>query len=280
MHISVVNEHVAQWGEGAIWIEDRLYYVDIEGKGLLSCKADGTDLKHLETGFKPATLVPRTKDGGFLCGGEGGIYAWDGEGIPEPLVNPEPDILEHRLNDGKCSPDGRFFVGSINQSRQPLAALYRLDPDMSLHPVLSGITNSNGLVWTSDGHTMFYIDTVTRCVTRFHYDEGNLSERAEAFPTTDYDASPDGMTIDSEGRLWIAMCHGGCVVCYSQEGRILEQIDLPCREVTSCAFGGKNLDRLFITTGRPGERIESLAGRLFAVDGLGVRGVPSNRFLS
>lgn len=279
MIIDTAGDRTAQWGEGSIWVDDRLHYVDIEGKALLSCNEAAGEYACTQVDFMPATLVPR-QGGGFLCAGERGIYEWDGKGSPRWLLDPEGDRPDQRLNDGKCSPDGRFFVGSINPERAPQAGLYRLDPDMSLHKVLTGISNSNGIAWSPDGEEMFYIDTPTRKVSRFSYKQGNLTNRRDAFSTSAYEASPDGMCIDAEGRLWIAMCHAGCVVCYSPDGKVLEQVDIPCREVTSCAFGGASLDKLYVTTGVPSNKREDLAGRLFVVSGTGAKGLVANRFLS
>lgn len=279
MEISVVNDHVTQWGEGSIWHNGRLYYVDIEGKSVLSCLEDGGDLRRMELERQPATIVP-VSGGGFLIAGEGGIYRWDGKGTPGFLINPEADRPDQRMNDGKCSPDGFFFVGSLNPQREPQAALYRFDRDGKVEKILEGISNSNGLAWSPSGEYMYYIDTPTRQVSRFNYAGGELSNRVELFSTAAYEASPDGMSVDEEGCLWIAMCHAGCVVRFSPEGEVLRQIDLPCREVTSCAFGGENLDQLYVTTGVPGRDRERMAGRLFVVRQLGVKGLISNEFQS
>ncbi len=125
------------------------------------------------------------------------------------------------------------------------------------------------------------IDTPRQAVLAFDYDTetGVLSNERTAFSTADaVAASPDGMAIDADGHLWIAFCHGSCVVCLDQAGNELRRVELPCREVTAVAFGGKDLTDLYVTTGAPGSDVEEDAGRLFVVRGLGVTGVPAHGF--
>jgi sugar lactone lactonase YvrE len=131
---------------------------------------------------------------------------------------------------------------------------------------------------------MYYIDTPTRKVRAYEYDDasGEIGSSEVALDTNEigYDSSPDGMTIDSEGNLWVAFCHGGCVVCFDpRSGEQLRKVDLPCVETTACAFGGPHLDRLFVTTGLHKTLKEPDAGRVFVIDGLGVQGVPAFCYL-
>lgn len=277
MKIRATGTYEAQWGEGALWIDDALYYVDIEGRALLRQTGEKTEvLAH--TPFMPSAIVGR-REGGFLCAGEGGLYTWDGKGAPAFLTNPENRRPDQRMNDGKCSPDGRFFVGSINPQRLPEAGLFCLDHDLTVRRVLSGVCNSNGIVWTGDGSEVFYIDTPTRQVARFDYRDGALTNRRAAFSTAAWEASPDGMCIARDGSLWIAMCHAGCVLAFSPDGKLLEKLDFPCREVSSCCFGGAGGELLYVTTGKTSSRREKEAGRLFVVEGLGVSGIAPYKFL-
>jgi sugar lactone lactonase YvrE len=131
---------------------------------------------------------------------------------------------------------------------------------------------------------MYYIDTPTRKVRAYEYDDasGEIGSSEVALDTEakGYGSSPDGMTIDANGNLWIAFCHGGCVVCFDpRSGDQLHKVDLPCVETTACAFGGPNLDRLFVTTGLHKTLKEPDAGRVFVIDGLGVQGVPAFCYL-
>jgi sugar lactone lactonase YvrE len=156
-----------------------------------------------------------------------------------------------------------------------------LDPDLSLHTAFSGVTNSNGIVWSADGATCYYIDTPRLEVLAFDYsvDTGKLSGVRTAFSTDHINAVPDGMTIDSEGNLWVAFCHGACVICYDPlTGKQLHRVELPCLETTACAFGGERLDELYVTTGVHPDLEEEDAGRLLCVRGLGVAGVAAHAF--
>jgi len=278
----VAGKYRAQWGEGPLWWRDSLYYVDIEGQRVLSYAPHSGEEKIWDVGERVGTVVPR-RDGGLLIAGDSGFAFLDpGNGDLIALGDPEGDKPGNRFNDGKCSPDGRFFAGTISLlKKRGDAALYRFDPDGAIEMVFGGVTNSNGLVWTEDGETMFYIDTPRLSVMSFNYDAqtGQLHDRREAFSTDErVPGVPDGMAIDREGRLWIAFCHGGCVVCFDQEGKELERLILPCREVTAPAFGGKGMSDLYVTTGQPRADIEEESGHLFVFSAVGARGLPVTAF--
>ena len=155
-----------------------------------------------------------------------------------------------------------------------------MDTDLTVTRKFGPVTNSNGIVWSRDGRTMFYIDTPSKRVRAFDFDaaSGGISGERVVWDTQADASSPDGMTIDSEDRLWIAFCHGAKVVCFDPvAGRVLEQIDFPCIETTACAFGGTDLGDLYVTTGiKPGLE-EAEAGRLF-VCRPGAFGVPATAF--
>jgi sugar lactone lactonase YvrE len=282
MTIEVCGSYRAQWGEGPIWWQERLYYVDIEGHRVLRFDPETGEEKSWDVGQRVGTVVPRAGGGLVMAGDAGFAFLDEVSGVVTPVADPEPDKTDNRFNDGKCSPDGRFFAGTISTVKKTGdAALYRLDPDLTVTAAFGGVTNSNGIVWTADGNTMFYIDTPRRAVLAFDYDSntGLLSRERVAFGTADKEAaSPDGMAIDADGNLWIAFCHGSCVVCFDQAGNELRRVELPCREVTAVAFGGANLADLYVTSGVPGSEVEDDAGRLFVVRGLGVTGVPAHAF--
>jgi sugar lactone lactonase YvrE len=197
-----------------------------------------------------------------------------------PIADPEADLPDNRFNDGKCSPDGRFFAGTISLAKKTgTARLYRLDPDLTVHEAFAPVTNSNGIVWSADGKTCYYIDTPRKEVLAFDYQDGLLRNPRIAILTGHIDAAPDGMAIDANGRLWIAFCHGGCVSCFDpQTGDELRRIALPCLETTACAFGGPDLTDLFVTTGVHKTAVEEHAGRLFVIRGLKTQGLPAHVF--
>jgi len=287
--IEIAGSYRAKWGEGPIWWQNLLTYVDIEAHTVVTFDP----ATHLESSWnlrstvgRVGTIVPRANagsEGNYIVAGDNGIHFFNKEtGTTTAITDPEAGQVENRFNDGKCSPDGRLFAGTISLSKKTgTAALYRLDPDLSVHTAFAGVTNSNGIVWSSDGSTCYYIDTPRKEVLAFDYstDNGELSSERIAFATDAIDASPDGMTIDRNNNLWIAFCHGACVVCYeAASGKELHRVELPCLETTACAFGGEHLDELYVTTGIHKEVEEECAGRLLRVKGLGVQGVPAQTF--
>ncbi len=275
-----VGQTRSQWGEGPVWWQGALYYVDIEGRRVHRFDpADGSE-KSWDAGQRVGAVVPR-ESGGLVIAGDHGISFLDEEsGKITPIADPEADKPDNRFNDGKCSPDGRFFAGTISLVKKTGdAKLYRLDPDLTLHEAFGPVTNSNGIVWSADGKTVYYIDTPRKEVLAFDYEDGHLRNLRSAFSTGHIDASPDGMTIDADGNLWIAFCHGGCVSCFDpHSGNELHRIAIPCLETTACAFGGPDLADLFVTTGVHKTAREEHAGRLFVIRGLKAKGVPANAF--
>lgn len=281
MTIEPVGNYCSQWGEGPIWWEGFLYYVDIEKHKIIRFDPKSGGEITWDVGQRVGTIVPR-EDGGLVWAGDNGLYFLDEfSGESTPITDPEPDKENNRFNDGKCSPDGRFFAGTISLKKvEGDATLYRLDPDHSLHTAFSGVTNSNGIIWNAEGDTVYYIDTPRRAVLAFDYstETGEFTNERVAFETPQVDASPDGMTIDQDGNLWIAFCHGACVVQYAPDGALLQKIDIPCLETTACAFGGHYFDELYVTTGVHKSEVEEHAGRLFVIKGLGIHGVPAHAF--
>lgn len=280
--VEVVGSYRAKWGEGPIWWEGFLYYVDIEAHKIIRFDPkSGTEVE-FPVGQRVGTVVPR-EDGGLVWAGDNGFYFLNEfSSEMEFICDPEPEKENNRFNDGKCSPDGRFFAGTISLvKKEGDASLYCLDAEKKLTTAFSGVTNSNGIVWSLDHKTVYYIDTPKRAVTAFDYNEetGALTNEREAFSTAAIDASPDGMTIDEEGNLWIAFCHGACVVNYDPAtGEQLQKIDIPALETTACAFGGHYFEDLYVTTGIHKTEKEEDAGRLFVIKNLGIKGVRANAY--
>lgn len=280
MSIEVVGSVKSQWGEGPVWWKGALYYVDIEGHKIHRYSPETGEETSWNTRQRVGTVVPR-EGGGLVFAGDDGIFFLDEKsGDIAAIANPEPEKTDNRFNDGKCSPDGRFFAGTISLVKKTGdAKLYRLDTDLTLHEAYGPVTNSNGIAWTADGKTVYYIDTPRKAVLAFDYADGILSNERSVISTADRESSPDGMTIDADGNVWVAFCHGACVICYDpRTGEELRKVDIPCLETTSCAFGGANLTDLYITTGVHKTLEEEFAGRLFRIRGLGVKGVPANAF--
>ena len=280
--IQTVGTRVAKWGEGPIWWKNYLFYVDIEGHALIRLDIATNKETVWEVEERIGTVVPR-ESGGFLYAGDTGIIAFDPEtGVRQTLADPEAEKREtNRFNDGKCDPAGRFWAGTISLIKKTGdAALYMLNTDGTLHLKLDEITNSNGICWSPEATKLYYIDTPTKQVRAYDYDQdsGNISNETVAVDTLahDFKDSPDGMTIDTDGNLWVAFCHGGCVACFDPlSGKLLNRIEVPCVETTACTFGGPNLDRLFVTTGIHKSIKEPDAGKVFVIDNLGVKGLPA-----
>lgn len=275
-----VSTHISTWGEGPIWHEGRLLYVDIESHLIIAFTPATGDEVIWNVGQRVGTVVPRA-GGGLLWAGDHGFFFLDeSTGQSTPIADPEPDLHDNRFNDGKCDPAGRLWAGTICLKKRPEAALYCLHTDLRVEKKFSPVTNSNGIIWSADGSTMFYIDTPSKKVRAFDFDKatGSISGERVVWDTSADASVPDGMTIDSQDRLWVAFCHGGKVVCYDpKQGQVVQQIDFPCIETTACAFGGPDLQDLYITTGlKPGLE-EPLAGRLF-VCRPGATGVPCEVF--
>lgn len=288
MQISQLGHYRAQWGEGVRCVGDYLYYVDIEGKALISYHLKRDKESVLSVSFTPSALFPLSA-GGFICAGNKGLYAWSGgKEAPVWLLDVEKAFPQNRLNDGRCSPDGSIFVGSIDAQRAPHAGLYRIDRNWRVKKMLSGVCNSNGIAWSPCGQYLYYIDTPTREIREYHYNKrtGEMGEGHVLISLKEMPVSPDGMCVSAEGSLWVALCHGGKVLqispkreCGNVTGEIISEIILPCREITSCTFGGEARDILYVTSGQAAILSEPEAGCLFAVSGLGVKGLSENVFM-
>lgn len=280
IQVEPVGKYKSVWGEGPIWDKNRLLYVDIEAHRIIAYCPITQEERIWSVGQRVGTVVPR-KRGGLVWAGDTGFHFFnEANGGSDPVGDPEPNLTDNRFNDGKCDPAGRLWAGTICLNKTPDAALYCLHPNLDIEKKFSPVTNSNGIVWSKDGATMFYIDTPSKKVRAFDFDltTSVISNERVIWDTQQDPSSPDGMTIDSADRLWIAFCHGAKVVCFDPAKRqIIEQISFPCVETTACAFGGHDLGDLYVTTGLKPGFSEELAGRLF-VCRPGVQGVPSHPF--
>ncbi|MDB5267406.1 MAG: hypothetical protein JWP58_446 [Hymenobacter sp.] len=274
----------AALGEGALWNPEtaELYWVDIEGRALhVFDPATGHDRRY-PVGKRIGTVVPM-RNGNALVALQTGIHEIDlRTGLLTRLADPVTDQYL-RFNDGKCDPAGRLWVGTFDLMLRPHAGtLYRFDPDGSTHVMLRRVTNSNGIAWSLDQRTLYYIDTPTLAVQAFDYDNatGNIAHPRVVVRIPEGSGGPDGMTIDAEGQLWVALWGAGRVHRYDPAtGALRQVITVPAPFTSSCAFGGPGLETLFITTARGGLTPQQLAefplsGDVFAVRP-GVAGVPA-----
>ena len=279
MRAEQVTGSVAYHGEGPVWSErwGGLRWVDMLAGDILSLDGDGT-VRRRHVGDVAAAVRPR-RDGGAVIAVERGFTLEDADGTLTPLAPAWSDDGV-RMNEGGCDPHGRFWCGSMAYDRRPGgAAVYRLDPDRSVHRVLDGVTISNGLDWSPDGSRAYYDDTATHRVDVFDYDkDGGLTARRPFVVLTDSER-PDGLTVDAEGGVWVALNGSGVVHRYTPAGVLDEVVHLPTPKVTACTFGGPGLDQLFITTSREGMAPDDdpLAGSLFRAD-VGLAGLPVREF--
>jgi sugar lactone lactonase YvrE len=277
MEAERVTDPVTFHGEGPVWSErwGGLRWVDMLAGDILQLAEDGSVLR-MHVGEVAAVLRPR-RGGGAVIGVWRGFALEDPDGSLRalPALWSGDDV---RMNEGGCDPDGRFYCGSMAYDERPGGgALYRLDPDGSVAVVLHGVTISNGLEWSPDGTKAYYVDTPTHEISVFSYSaDAGLHERR---PFAKVDAMPDGLTVDAEGGVWVALFDGRAVQRYAPGGELDAEVRVPAGRVTACTFGGGGLDRLFITSSReglaPGD--EPSAGSLYVAD-VGVRGLPAREF--
>jgi sugar lactone lactonase YvrE len=267
----------ATHGEGPVWdaAAGRLRWVDMLSGDVLTLDGTGA-ITRVHVGDMATALRPRA-GGGLVVAVERGFAVLDASGttVREDTAFDDPAC---RMNDGGADRQGRFLCGSMDYAMtEPRAALYRYDPDGTVSTVLTGVTLSNGIAWSLDGERMYYIDSVTQQVDVFDYDPAS-GRPAGRRPLVRIDSArglPDGLALDSEGGVWVALYGGHAVHRYGPDGRLDAVLKLPVAKVTACAFGGPGLDELYITTSRvdlaPGD--QPAAGALFLARP-GVRGLP------
>ncbi len=247
----------ARLGEGPAWdaAHGELVWVDILSGLVVRTAEDGSRLGVLEVGVHVGAVLP-ARGGGWLLAATDGFRYLHRDGTCEHLLPVEHDRPELRFNDGKCDPAGRALAGSMRYDEQPgHATLYRLDDGPVAVPLLTGQGLCNGLGWSPDGLTFYYNDTLTGAVAVYRYDPatGDLGPGRQLVHVDGSLGAPDGLCVDDEGAIWVALWGGGAVHRYHPDGTLDTVVSLPVPDVTSVAFGGVHGDRLYITTaGGPG----------------------------
>ena len=224
-----------------------------------------------------AALRPR-RDGGFVAAVERGFALVDADDSIHPLAELWTD-RGVRMNEGGTDPDGRFYAGSMPYDGSPgRGTLYVLEPDLGVRAVLDGVSISNGLAWSPEGSTAYYVDTPTQQVDAFGYDRtAGLHDRRALFAIPAEAGAPDGITVDADGYIWVALYGGGAVRRYRPDGVLDGLVEVPVRNVTACTLGGHDLRELYITTSREGEDPEPEAGSVFRCR-VDVGGLPAAAF--
>lgn len=267
-------------GEGPMWsvAEGALYWVDITGESVHRLDPAGGRHEQYAVG-QPVGAILLRESGGFVLALKNGLYTWQPGETPQLIVDPEADKPANRFNDAAVDRQGRLWAGTMEDGREAVGALYRLNPDRSLHVIETGVFVSNGLGWSPDNRTMYFCDSGRRSIRAWDFDpqSGAVSNERPYVTAVEGEGAPDGLTVDSEGCVWSARWGGWKVVRHDPQGQIIDEIPLPVSCVSSVMFGGPDLDELYITTARTdmlehgGEQTH--AGSLFRARP-GVTGLP------
>ena len=268
-------------GEGPTWDanEGALYWVDILNNCFYRLDPATGQQRRYDVDTMVGTVVVRAS-GGFVLATKRGFEFFDGQKATL-IAAPEADKPESRFNDGAVDRQGRFWAGTIANGD---GALYRLDPDLSVHKMQGGIYVSNGVGWSPDNKTMYYTDSDVRQIWAYDFDAatGGIENRRVFVQLAETDGVPDGLTVDADGFIWSAVWDGWRIVRYDPNGKVEREIKMPVQRPTSCMFGGKNLDELYFTSSRAGFSEAELqsqpySGGLFRLKP-GVKGIAETAF--
>ena len=278
-------------GEGICWDErdGMLYWIDLLDNKIFAYNTEKSTLKIINTCQNTGCIRVREK-GGLVAGLQNGFFFVDLEsGELTPVTDPEADKPDNRFNDGTCDCMGRFWAGTMSKALDsgagdltPRGSLYCLDADFKVSKKIDGVMISNGIGYSPDNSVMYYIDSPTAEVAAFDFDKntGNITNRRSVVKVPEEVGMPDGMTVDSDGNLWVAMWCGGAVVKYDPDtGQMLDKIELPVQSVTAMVFAGRDLDEMYVTTARIGTDLNKYpdAGGVFRIK-TDVKGRLTNRF--
>ena len=276
-------------GEGAVWDvgDQRLWWVDIP-HGLIHRFDPESGANDTFDFGEPVGCIARREKGGLVIAAKSGFWFFDPEtGAREHIGDPEAHLPESRFNDGGTDPQGRFWAGTMKDmgTPEPCGAFYRLDTNLSVSKWKDGFWTTNGLAFSPEGSRMYLSDSNPKVRTiwacDYDGDTGTPGEPELFFDTRQAKGRPDGGTVDADGCYWQAAIEGWCLRRLSPKGEILETVEVPVEKPTKPMFGGKNLDILFFTS--LGQSVtqraaQPEAGSLFAITGLGIKGVPQARF--
>lgn len=288
MLIETITDHKCELGEGPVWDarHNEICWIDIL-KGEIHQYAFNNHSYSFFPLHEQVGSIAICKNEDFIIATKSGIgFISRGGGEIQMALNPESSFPNNRFNDGKCDPFGRFWAGTMSLTDEPNAGNLYVFDNNKIEKKISNVSISNGIAWSIDHKTMYYIDTPTFEVVAYNYEKytGQISNRKIVIKISEKDGYPDGMTIDTEGMLWIAHWDGWQVTRWNPNtGKKLHYIKFPVARVTSCAFGGKNLTDLFITSARTGLTENDLkeqpfAGALFTIRNCGFQGLPAFEF--
>jgi sugar lactone lactonase YvrE len=281
--------HPCLLGEGPVWDarEERIYWVDIVRHEIHSCTGNGQDHWVINTSETIGAVALHSK-GKLLAALQQGFAFIDLiDGSKEWINNPVEEVPGNRFNDGKCDPSGRFWAGTMNlHGATNAGSLYALETDGNVRLKIKGVSVSNGMAWSPDGRYFYYIDTATGEVAAFDFDpvSGDIRNQRTVVQIPPHMGKPDGMTIDAEGMLWVALWEGWSISRWDPyTGALLCRIMLPVARISSCTFGGKDLRDIYVTSASLGltdiqKKEQSLAGSIFVLRGTPFQGLPAIHF--
>ena len=255
--VELVLDAQSETGEGPIWDhrDHRLYWIDVTRGIVHRLDVDSGRDESFEVGQHVGAMALR-QAGGFVLAVRGGFAGFDpSTGQIEPIAHTESARPTNRMNDGKVDSSGRFWAGSMAYAESGReGSLYRLDADHSVTRLLTGLGISNGLGWSPDDSVMYHIDSLAQGVDAYDFDRatGTITNGRRLIDISPAQGTPDGMAVDAEGCLWVALWNGWGVCRYRPDGTLDRQVRLPVRQVTCCSFGGPGLQDLYITTAARG----------------------------
>jgi xylono-1,5-lactonase len=277
----------AELAESTIWVDDEraLYFVDgVAGRLLRYSESDGPSEVYRHAGV--IGFIAQRVRGGFVAGMDNRLYTLDPAlGLATEVACPEPQLPHSQFNDGKVDPRGSLWAGTLDRDcAQPVGSLYHISKDLKWKAVDGGYLCTNGPAFSPDGYTLYHTDSMRRTIYQFDLDldRGALANKRVFVQIDEGAGLPDGMTVDRDGRLWVAHFGGARVTAFNPSGTVDRVVHVPTPNVTACAFGGANGSTLFISTSRTWMtdaqlRESPLAGGLFACEGL-ANGIPAFAF--
>jgi sugar lactone lactonase YvrE len=281
----IAREHRDELGEGPLWSakHNAVFWVDILSHFLYRYSLADHSVQRWSMPERIGWVVERSKQPGFIAGLQSGFYELDLEPFAlRQIVDPEPQLPGNRMNDAKVDQHGRIWAGTMDAAIvETTGSLYRLQPDSSVRRVDEGYKVTNGPTFSPNQEFMYHTDTGAKTIYRFDLSPaGELSNKKEWLKFTGDMGSPDGMTTDAEGFVWIAHWGGSRISRWSPDAKLDREIRLPAPQITSITFAGAGLDRMFVTSAAKGldRNVERFAGSLFEVDAGGVRGLPPGLF--
>lgn len=282
MNIRAISEVISDLGEGPIWSANTnsVTWTDITQNTFHTADIDTG--KTMSFGVPSMVgAIAHSKEGGYIAATQKGFARIGVDGKYSPLHSFLPDDM--RMNDGKVDPSGRFWAGSMELSfEKGRGSLYVLEKDNSYRSILDDITLSNGMGWSPDAQYFYYIDSVPGVLKRFDYDlyTGHISNPKDLITFDSSSGIPDGMSMSSDGKIVIALWDGGRIEIYEPSGEKVSEITLGVSRPTSCTFAGPNRDILIVSTASQGidRADEPLAGKILAVTGTGLSGLPTQQY--